>query len=939
MTAMTRLILFTILFLTCTQIRSQSLSVSGKIMDETKNPTIGVTVILLNHDSSFLKASTTDESGLFKIERLSANTSYMLKIIYIGYNPAYKLFQAVNAPVDLGPIYLIPNSKILKQVEVEGKAPLATQNGDTTNYNANAYKVNKDATAEDLVTKMPGVTVVDGKVQAQGEDVKQVLVDGKAFFGDDASAVLKNLPAEVVDKIQVFDKKSDQAQFTGVDDGNTSKTINIVTKIQFRNGTFGKVYAGAGLENKYKAGGSVNIFKDNRRITVLVQSNNINDQNFSSEDLVGVASSGGGAGGRGRGGNHGGGPGGPGGQNSNTADNFLTNTQNGINTPTALGLNYSDKWGKKTEISGSYFFNQTKNNSVSTLSQQYVLGSNNGLVYQESNQSDYTNQNNRINLKLETKLDSQNAITFQPRLSFQTNDGSKTLMGENRRNGVDLSSTKNTSASNLLGYSISLPVLYRHSFPKRGRTFSINATPAFTKNTGESTLITNNLYYNDTSIIGDTIDQKSNTYKNGNSISSNITYTEPINKTSFLSFTYSNSYAQNYSSKKTYNKNNLSSEYNDLDSLYTNVFRSQYQTQSGGIGYRYQKEKINIFVNAAYQRSLLDKDQEIPTAYTLAKTFNSILPSAMLMYKFTAQKNLRIFYRTSNNAPSIDQLQEVINNSNSLQLTTGNPDLKQDFQQNLNLRYSAVNTKKANSFFALLGGNYATNYIGNSTLIANKDTFVYNQIYLPRGSQIQRPINLDGYFSLRSFVNYTFPISKIKTNISFNLSGNYNRIPGFINNEKNFANTMNSSVGLVLSSNISEKIDFTVSSNSAYSNTANSLQTSSNTTYFNQNSKVKITFSPSKSLVLFTEYSNLKYTGLTAAYNQSISLWNAAIAYKFMKNKEAEFRLSANDILNQNNSIQRTNTESYTQDLQTNVLNRFYMLTFNYNFKKYKSKR
>ena len=227
------------------------------------------------------------------------------------------------------------------------------------------------------------------------------------------------------------------------------------------------------------------------------------------------------------------------------------------------------------------------------------------------------------------------------------------------------------------------------------------------------------------------------------------------------------------------------------------------------------------------------------------------------------------------------------------------------------------------------------NYIGNSVIIANRDTTVYNNIFLQRGSQIQRPVNLNVYYSLRSFINYTFPITKIKTNFSINASAIYNRIPGLINEQNNFANTATGALGLVLSSNISEKLDFSISSNSSYSNIRNTLQTSSNTNYFSQNSKFKITASPTKSIVLISEYTNWLYRGLNSSFNQSISLWNAGIGYKFLKNRQAEFRLTIYDILNQNNSIQRTNTESYTQDLQTNVLNRYYMITFTYNFKKY----
>jgi hypothetical protein len=927
-----RILLFYIFLLLSSILFSQTVSITGKIIDEIKQASIGSSVILLKTDSTFIKGTTTGIEGEYKLENVTSN-NYILKILSLGYKPFFKSIQITNQDLNIPVIALKRYSTNLKEVTVEAQQALATQNGDTTSFSSKAYKVNKDATAEDLVTKMPGVTIIDGKVQAQGEDVKQVLVDGKRFFGDDAGAVLKNLPAEVIDKVQVFDKKSDQSQFTGFDDGNASKTINIVTKAQFKNGIFGKVYGGYGYQDKFKGGGNVNIFKGNRRITVLAQSNNINEQNFSSEDLLGVSSTASQGGGGRRGG------GGRGGGGGNSSENFQSNTQNGINTTSLFGLNYADKWGKKSEVTASYFFNWTENDSKSTLLQQYILGSNTGLIYNETNNTNSDNINHRVNFKIETKIDSMNSIIIQPKLSFQTNKGEKDLVGLNIKEIVTISGTKNSSSNNLNGYNISVPILYRHSFAKRGRTFSINTTPTLTKNSGENDLYTQNTYYEGALSYGDTIDQQSKINKTGNSISSNITYTEPINKFNFILVNYTNSFTDNYSSKKTYNKNYLYYNYSDLDSILTNVFKNQYQSQSGGLGYQIQKQKFNLTLNAAYQWAQLSKEQEIPSNYKLSKTFESILPSAQFQYKFTPKKNLRFNYRTSNNAPSIDQLQDVINNSNSLQLSTGNPDLKQDFQQNIFMRYSAVNTEKANSLFALIGGNYSSNYIGNSTLIANQDTTVYNTIFLQRGSQIIRPVNLDGYYSLRSFINYTFPLKFIKTNLSVNLSGNYNNVPGMINTNINYAKTAIGGLGLVFSSNISEKFDFTLSSNSSYSNIKNTLQTSSNTTYYTQISKLKITANPIGGLILQSEYSNTYYSGLTSAYNQSISLLNAAIGYKFMKNNQAEFRLTVYDLLNQNNSISRTNTDSYIQDSQTNVLNRYYMLTFTYNFKKYFAKK
>jgi outer membrane receptor protein involved in Fe transport len=901
-------------------------------MDENNQPAIGSSVIVLKSDSVFLKGTTSDVDGLFTLENISPS-NYILKILNLGYKPVFKSLQITTQAIDLGTISLKPNSTNLKEVTVEAQMALATQNGDTTSFNSKAFKVNRDATAEDLVGKMPGVTVVDGKVQAQGEEVKKVLVDGKPFFGDDANAVLKNIPAEIIDKVQVFDKKSDQSQFTGFDDGNNTKTINIVTKAQFKNGVFGKVYGGYGYEDKYKAGANVNIFKGNRRLTVLAQSNNINEQNFSSEDLVGVSSSGGSGGGRG---GRGGGQGGP---PSNGSDNFQVSNQNGINTTSLFGLNYADKWSKKTEVTGSYFFNGTHNDSRSSLLQQYIVGSNNGLVYNENNTTQSENYNHRLNFKLEAKIDSMNSLVIQPKLSFQFNKGEKMLLGSSSREAFLLNSTQNKTSNNLFGYNVSSSFLYRHAFVKKGRTFSINVTPGMTRNSGENKLYSMNNYYRDTLSYGDSINQKSAILKHGNSINGNLSYTEPLNKNSFLLFNYTANYTDNYSSKRTNNRDSIDYRYDDLDSSLTNVFRNQYQSQSGSLGYRFQKEKFNFSVNAAYQWALLSKQQEIPTSYQLSKSFESVLPSAQLQYKFSPKKNLRLNYRTSNNPPSIDQMQDVVNNNNSLQLSTGNPELKQDFQNNLNIRYSGVNTIKATSFFALIGGNYSDNYIGNSTLIANQDTVVYNSIYLQRGAQIVRPVNLNGYYSVRSFINYTFPIKKIKTNLSVNVSGNYTNVPGLINTNTNYAKTATGALGLVFSSNISEKIDFTLSSNSSYSQIENTLQSNSNTTYLSQQSRLKLTINPYKGLVLQSEYTNTYYSGLTSAFNQSISLWNAGIGYKFLKDKQAELRLTVYDLLNQNNSVTRTNTDSYIQDSQTNVLNRYYMLTFTYNFKKYFAKK
>jgi hypothetical protein len=292
-------------------ISAQSFKISGTVIDSvSQNPLIGANVALEStYDNSIISGTASDANGRFEIS--AAPGSYKLSVSFVGFGNFSRRIFVQDKNQDLGKIMLAES--ILSEVTVEGRIPPAVLKNDTVEYNANAFKTNPDATAEDLVEKMPGISVQNGKVQAQGEDVKQVLVDGKPFFGSDAKATLKNIPAEMIDKVQVFDQGSDQSRFSGFDDGNTQKTINIISKPEYRSGTFGRVYGAAGHDDnlkdgdvRYKAGGVLNSFKDSRRITVLGQFNNTNEQNFSTDDLAGVM---GGGGGGSRGGPGGGGRG------------------------------------------------------------------------------------------------------------------------------------------------------------------------------------------------------------------------------------------------------------------------------------------------------------------------------------------------------------------------------------------------------------------------------------------------------------------------------------------------------------------------------------------------------------------------------------------------------------------------------------------------------
>lgn len=420
-----RLALISFVFFFVIGSQAQSFTLSGRVQDaENKASVRGATMVLKSiKDATNASTTFTDTTGRFQFDQLQKD-SFRLTISSIGFETLTRIVSIDSGNVDMGVIAVPKSSKELSGVTVTANAPPVQQKGDTVQINASQYKVNPDASAEDLVRKMPGITVENGVVKAQGENVQKVTIDGRELFGDDATAALRNLPAEIIDKIQVFDRLSDQAQVTGIDDGNTQTGINIITKANMRNGQYGRVYAGYGTDERYQAGGNATFLKENRKIALVGNFNNINQQNFSQQDLLGVTSNNNNRGGQGGGGPRGGGQGGGqprggggGGQgNFGNNANFLVGQQNGINKTNALGINYSNLWGKKITVSGSYFFNNTNNTTDQLSTTEYFLE---GIPDNtQSTKANSRNSNHRFNMRFEYKIDSSNQLTITPNISF-----------------------------------------------------------------------------------------------------------------------------------------------------------------------------------------------------------------------------------------------------------------------------------------------------------------------------------------------------------------------------------------------------------------------------------------------------------------------------------------------------------------------------------------
>lgn len=916
-----------VILLACSSI-AYGQKVQGSILDQSTGEGVkGARVQLFSLSDSTKYAAFSSESGEFTVYPDAAG-EYELSISVADYAPVASRITVPEVGILLNPIGLTPSYE-MEAVTIQEEKAIAQQKGDTTEYNATAFTTNPDATAADLVKKMPGITTQNGQTSANGEQVQQILVDGRPFFGTDPQAALNNLPAQVVDKIQVFDQQSEQSQFTGFDDGQTTKTINIVTKPETRNGTFGTGYAGYGYEDRYKAGGNINFFNDDQRISIVGLTNNINQQNFAAEDLLGVASSGGGRRGGG-GGQFGGGRGGGG---SNVGD-FLVDEQGGISTTHAFGVNYSDEIGEKFKISGSYFFNLADQVVNENILQQYLTGSDTGQVYSQDLISDSRDINHRVNLRMEYEISENTSLMWRPRVTIQQNSGTSTTTGITTFSDAVLNNSVINYSSDYSAMDLNSMLMLRHRFEKPMRTLSLRLNTGYSNSTGSNNQYSE-LNYFAASAISDTIDQSAFLDVNGYDNSINLMYTEPVFGKAMLSSWYTFAPNVDDSEMETFTLDPISQEYSIMDTQLTNVFKSTYRTQEVGTGLMYRFSKGMVMARVGFQEAKLNNEQQFPQVDTIGYTFYNVLP--MLMYRTGRGRDNSAFvmYRSSTSSPGVTQLQDVIDNSNPLQLSSGNPALEQSVSHMLRARYSKTNTEKGRVISLNLNGTLTQGYIANSSIVASEDMILDNGLFLQRGAQFTQPVNLDGYQNASAFVTYGQSIKPLKVNLNLFASATYSKTPGIVNGILNTSQNTGAGLGVVLSSNISENVDFTLSSNTDLNVANNSAQPALDTRYWSQLSTASVNLIAPGGWVLRSSLNHQLYRGLTEDYNQDYFLLGGAVAKKVFPSQRGEFELSMFDILGQNTSISRTATEIYIQDRQTNVLQRYVMLTFRYQIRNF----
>lgn len=917
--------------------------IKGKLTDTAaKAPVPEATISIINaKDSSLATFSISDKKGMFEITGLEYG-DYNVVITHGSFETITKKISlsATAKSIDLGNLAVEKAYKKLSEVVVTTDAPVVMK-GDTVQFKADAFRTKPNATVEDLLKKIPGTEVdKDGNVKTQGEQVQKVYVDGKEFFGTDPKLATKNLTADMVESVQVFDDMSDQAKFTKIDDGSRTKAINIKLKADKKKGVFGRATVAAGSNDRYEANASINKFQGNKRVSLLFNANNINKQGFSFSDIIssmgGFSGFGGGGGG---GGNFGGGGGGFGGTGMNVIRGGSgggfggfggTGSSGGITKTLATGLNFNNEWSK-VKMSGSYFFSRTNNNQQQNSFRQTFFPNDSIAELQKDSRSNNINQNHRFNVRVEYAIDSMTSVLYTTNLTLQhsenmSNDTSfVNSITAAKEYLAQTSRTNNSNERDGLNWSNNL--LFRKKLKKIGRTITLGWNNSYGSSESDGFNLSPLVFYYPDGTISRTQNQNQN-YNQETSSHNNVlsaSYTEPLayNKLLELNYAYTNNKSR--SDKETYNFNTSSGKYDVPNLPLTNDFNNTFTANRVGVNFRVQEKKYNYQLGLGVQQSRLESLSHQATTGKDSTTINdavNFFPVANLNFTPNRSKNLRFFYRGRTNQPTVSQLQNVQDVSDPLYVKTGNPDLKQEFTHTFGTNYNSFNMMKFR--FIAFGVNFNTtaNKIVNST-----DT-------LSRGVQLIKPVNLNGYYSGTSFLTFGFPFKSKKlkgSSLNFNTSFAYNHDVSFLYQQKNIGKTMTVGQGAGINFNIKEKFDFGANLNVSYNSVRYSVNSLQNEDYLTQTYSVDVTYQFKGNFILSSDVDYYVNSGRAEGYNQSIPLWNASFAKQVFKNKAGEIKVSVNDILDQNQSIVRNAGDNYIQDTRSVVLKRYFMVSFMYN--------
>ena len=903
------LMLLMILFSPMAFAQQSGVNVTGSVVEQgSDTPIEQATVRLLNvKDSAMVRGVVSARNGSFTLKNVKKG-SYLLHITFIGYDPLYQPLQITGKknPVNVGKLELSDGAIELGEAVVIGKAPEVTVRNDTVEYNADSYKVTEGSVLEDLLKKMPGVEVdSEGKITVNGKEVKKVMVDGKEFFSDDPKVASKNLPAKMIDKLQVLDKKSDMAQMTGFDDGEEETVINLTVKPGMKQGWFGNAYGGYGSKDRYEGNAMVNRFVNNDQITFMGGTNNKNNMGFS--DLASTMFSGMGGGGGRRGG---------------------FGAGSGITSSGNAGLNFSKEFKPdKLTLGGNTRYSHSDNDARSKSDRQNILPGDSSSYDNSEAMSRTKSDNFGVDFRLEWKPDTMTQLIFRPSfsLSHSMNDNfSDATTLDNERDTVNTNKSSNYSESN--GYNLNASIDFSRKLNNKGRVFSATLSGGNSDSYSDGMNRSDIVYFNQTDALKNSIiDQRSRYDNKGFNYRAYVSWVEPIGHNNFIQATYSISQRKQEALKNVYNQD-ADGIYNVLDSAYNQSYRNNFISQRASLSFKSQRAKFNYTIGLNLDPSYSSSENFVGDT-TLSKITRKVVnlsPMAQFNYMFDKRTNLRIMYNGRTSQPSMTQLQPVADISDPTNITIGNPDLNPRYTNNVFIRFQQFTPEKQRAFMIMANGSYIINDIVSYTSY-NQETGVKTTTYK----------NVNGNYSGNVRMMLNTPLKNKKFSINSMTMASFANSNGYINEEKN------TNRNLILSERggidfRSSYLDLGVNGNIRYNATSNSLQKENNQNTFNYGAGGYTTIYLPLNFKIESDVNWSTNSGYGDGFKQNEVLWNASASKSFLKNNQGTLRFKIYDILQQRSNISRSVTASYIQDSEYNTLGSYFMVHFIYRFSIFK---
>ena len=866
--------------------QAQKGKLSGKIFSSSNEVIAQATVKLFNKDSVIIRSASSDSLGNFFFINLSSGT-YTLQAEALSYTTVKKpvQVQGTKSKHVADTIFMQPSFQDLQSVVVTAKRPNVVVKKDTTEFIAASFKTGKTATVEDIFRKMPGVEVSkNGSIKAQGESITQIYVDGKPFFGTDLKAVTQNFPADIIDRIQIIDKKSDQALATGIDDGLHEKIINITLKKNNKKGLFGKNSLGFGTSGYYEAKSSNNLFNGEKKLSVIVAANNT-------------------------GGN----------------DNGAYSTTSGITENKQLKINYAGKLGDNFSFNTWAGYEYNANKTDQTLSRQNFYADS-STEYHEDSHNNNENKSLSGGVYFEYKPDSSTFLRLNESAGYYDNINSySALFNSSAFNDYKINSGNNESSGSSKAAFLNGQVSYGRKLNNSGRNIFVNIYNSVNNNNGTAKRIFNNYFYPaDTSSYALLVNQQQYNNSANTNLGTTLSYSEPIAENNTLNFSYAYNYGKNDAPKEVYDYNSLDNFYDLFNDSLSNHFNNYTNSNTASLIYNYSAKKTGFSVGVRWKNSLT-QSHSVGKDSIYQQDYTGLLPN-FNFYSAGKGKRLNIYYNAYIRAPQAYQLQPVVDNTNPLYIRLGNPSLKYAVVQTLRYNFNYYNAKKETGFNSNADFSSVSNNISNSITSDNET-----------GSQVSQPLNMNGAYNWNAWVSYFRPVylgdDKIKCNINMLASGS--RMSNLLNGEENINRNNFLRIFFGLTYDTPEWIDLHTDFSVSMQSGNYSLQTNLNNTSYYFIISPTLTFKPVENTEINIDYDYRQAAGQSTGFNNAANIFNANVTQYFNNKKDVWLMLKAFDLFNQNINVSRINGDTFIQDSKTNSISRFLLLSLNFRLNKF----